>query len=89
MILKGPGATRLFETTVEKLASVLFSPKLRFTVEDPITLRPMRVLVEMTSHWQPVGLHYELDGVIDGQPVKVKYWLYTDETGYYGSISDL
>jgi hypothetical protein len=88
-ILKGPGTTYLFQATVEKIAKPDFNPGLIFTIEDPLLMEPMTIRVEMIGYWRPVDFHYELEGLLEGNRVKIKYWLKKDETGYQGSISDL
>jgi hypothetical protein len=89
LILKGPGATHLFETTVEKMKSPdTFFPKLRFTVMNPDDSKPMEVYVVMHSNWKQVQLHYELDGVLQGNDVRVEYRFFKDGVDSQGSIVD-
>jgi len=92
LVLKGPGVTEMFEKSLEKTALGYrepVGPILRYTVEDPITMQPMEIGVEMVGNWKKVDGHFELDACIDGQYVKVKDYLRKDETGYRGSITDL
>lgn len=92
MVLKGPGVTEIFEKSLEKTAMGYTNPGgplLRYTIEDPITMQPMEISVEMIGNWKKVDAHFELDACIDGQHVTVKDWLRKDETGYRGSIADI
>lgn len=92
MVLKGPGVTEIFEKSLEKTAEGYREPAgpiLRYTIEDPFTMKPMEIGVEMIGNWKKVDGHFELYACHDGQYITVKDWLRKDETGYRGIIADI
>lgn len=89
-VTNGPGMKRLFEASTEKNKMGYAEPHgpiLKYTVENPLTMEPMVVNIEMIGNWKRIGYLYVLDGCLDGQFVTVKDWLNKDDTGYRGSIT--
>lgn len=98
-ILRGPGATQLFESMIQRAklnevdiaSGAVKGPILDFTIRDPRGGAPLRVSVEMFGNWQENedgDGYYKLLALLNSKPVVVLYSFCTDMKGLQGTIAD-